>query len=315
MEKVLLTGAAGFIGSSVTRLLVGLDRYEIIAPVISKNDVGRLSKIRNQLKLIECDLVDFKQVDGLILKYKPNFIFHLATKGVYTKEWNDRTGILMGNYAMSVNLLEAVYKHNSKKKFLKHFINTGSVFEYGTKKGRVNEDDVVLDDNLNEYSASKKATTTLTLTYKDYFPVSVIRPFTAYGPYGDKGRFIEASILRALKGEEIRIVKGVVRDFVYVDDVADLFIKAMGNKKVYGEIVNVGSGKGVTLEETASEIVKTTKSNSKIVIDDSYKRNKDSRCWAGISKANKLVGWKPKTSISNGVKLIQNYLKKVDNGV
>jgi nucleoside-diphosphate-sugar epimerase len=311
MEKVLLTGAAGFIGSSIVRKLIKKRNYQIITPLLKVNKAWRLENHLKKIKVIKCDLTNYVAVGDLIKTYKPQYVVHLATRGVYPREWNDRLGILKGNYDMSVNLLEAIRRHHIKSNFLKHFINTGSVFEYGTKKGKVSEENVILNDNLNEYSASKKATTALTLTYKDNFPLTIIRPFTAYGPYGDKERFIEASILRALKNEPIRIVEGIIRDFIYVDDIAEVFTKSIGNKKVFGEIVNAGSGEGVTLEETAKHIIKITKSKSKIIIDNSYRRKKDSCCWADIEKAKRRLGWRPSVNIDNGISRTLDWVKGI----
>jgi nucleoside-diphosphate-sugar epimerase len=297
MKKVLLTGAAGFIGSHVARKLVRKG-YEVIAPVKSTSDLWRIKDIKSKLVLSRIDLTDFAQVARLLKKHKPNYIVHCATRGVYPQQWSNRKEIIDGNYLMNVNLLEACSQMADKLK-LKRFINTGSVFEYGSRPGKMKEDRVNFVDNLNLYSASKKATTILSHSppYIDQFPIVTLRPFTAYGPYGARSRFIEATILRCLNGEDVRIVPGVIRDFVYVEDVADAYVKTLTSKKCVDEILNVGSGEAHSLEETSEMVRNLTKAKVKIVVDKSYKRSRDSRCWADLSKAKKLLNWKPQNSL------------------
>lgn len=315
MENVLLTGAAGFIGSHVARKLV-VKGYDVVAPVKSSSDLWRIKDIRSGLILPKIDMTDFTQVIRLLKKHRPSYIIHLATRGVYPQQWSDRKKIISGNYLMNVNLLEACSQMADDLK-LKRFVNTGSVFEYGSRYGKMKEDMVDLVDNLNLYSASKKATTVLSHSppYIDQFPVVTLRPFTAYGPYGARSRFIEATILRCLSGEDLRIVPGVIRDFVYVEDVADAYLKALTSKKCVGEIINVGSGKAHSLEETSELIKKLTRAKVKIIVDKSYKRKYDSRCWADISKAKRLLSWVPKNQPNSGLEKTIRWYKKFQEKV
>ncbi len=163
---------------------------------------------------------------------------------------------------------------------------------------------------LNKYSATKMATTALASAYVGEIPILTLRPFTNYGPMEDSSRFIFTVIKKSLQGEEIRVAPNINRDFVYVKDVARAYLLASRVGHSDGEVINIGSGVRHTLTEVAREIVKLTKSKSEIIEDEVFLRPKDSRCWADITRANKLLRWKPKYTRINGLKETISWLKK-----
>ncbi len=300
-NKILVTGASGFIGSFVCHQLVN---YNIVAAVSPFSKSTRINDLKRKIKIMPVNLSDYEDVRKIIKLVKPDCVIHLATHGVYAYQQNDEERIAVDNYQMTFNLLSL-----SSKMGVKKFINTGSVFEYGSQKGKVKENDVNLNDILNQYSAIKMATTALTNSYADKLQVITLRPFTTYGPMEDESRFIRATIHRALENNPIEIAKNVVRDFVYVNDVAEAYLKAEKVDYNSGEIINIGSGKKSTLENVSSLIKKISKSESKIVYKEKYTRGKESACWADISKAKKVLKWYPKTSLKDGLKKTIDWVK------
>jgi nucleoside-diphosphate-sugar epimerase len=301
-DKVLVTGAGGFIGSWVCRKIC--KKYSVIAAVDPFSDAWRLDDIKKDLIIEKINLNDSSEVENLIKKYKPYSVLHLATHGVYSYQQKDIYRIIVDNYLMLYNLLDSSLKHGVKK-----FVNTGSVFEYGGQNKKVKERDVDLKDIINSYSAVKIATTVLANSYMDRLKVITLRPFTCYGPYEDESRMIRATITRALNNESIRIVNKVVRDFVYVGDVAVAYQNALECNFQSGEIINIGSGKKVVINDVAKLIKKLTNSNSDIAIDSTYKRNRESACWADIQRARLVLGWSPKTDIQSGLKVTIDWIK------
>lgn len=294
-QRYLITGASGFIGSWVARLLV--KEASVFAIVRPNSNLYRLNDIKDKIKIVEADLRDKDNSKKLVKKVNPDYILHLATFGVYPYQQEDVERIMVGNWEMAVNLFEIAKSIN-----LKRFVNFGSVFEYGSRKGKVSEQDVDISDTLNMYSATKMATTALASAYKELIPLVTLRPFTTYGPYEDASRFIAGTIIRALNNEPIRIAPGVVlRDFVYVKDVARACILACKSKIGVGEIMNVGSGKAYKLLAVANLIKRLTSSKSKIIEDPKYIRKKESRCWADITKAKKLLRWSPNYSLKEAL--------------
>jgi len=301
-NSILVTGASGFIGSWVCKKLIGRN---VVAAVSPFSNPTRLTGLDKDLTVVKVDLANSKEVEILFKKYKPKFIIHLATHGVYQYQQKDIERIIVDNYLMTANLLSFSVKYGVTK-----FINTGSVFEYGSQNKKVKEEDVSLGDIINEYSAIKIATTALTNSYSVKLDVITLRPFTTYGPFEDETRFVAATINRALKNEEIKLVKGVVRDFVYVEDVANAFVKALKVDFKSGEIVNIACGQKQTLESTASLIRKITNSKSKIIVDPKYKRSKESACWADITKAKIILKWQPEYDFETGLRKSVDFLKK-----
>lgn len=293
--KYLVTGANGFIGSSLVRNLAKQDK-EVIAVVSPESTCWRIKDLE-KITIVRRDLTKKKDVNNLLKKTSPNYIAHLATYGVYTYQQGQKDKIIEANWFMAVNMLTEA----TRLKNLKRFINFGSVYEYGSRYGKVKEEEVNIADILNEYSATKIATTSLAAAYYDKIPIVTIRPFTAYGPFEDKARFIVTTVLRGLRGENIRIAPGVIRDFIFVDDIAEAIARTFETKKAESHIINVGSGHKNTLNKVAEQVKDLTGNKSKIINDVSYKRKKDSRCWADISKAERLLGWKPKHSLRKGL--------------
>jgi nucleoside-diphosphate-sugar epimerase len=280
----------------VCKLLVE-KKYNVVAIVSPFSQSNRLDDIKNKLTICSVNLAEKSEVFKLFRKHEPEVVLHLATHGVYQYQQQDVDRIAIDNYLMSLNLLEA-----SKDYKVKKFVNTGSVFEYGSQKGKVKEDGVNLADILNKYSAVKMATTALTNSYANDFSVITLRPFTAYGVLEDETRFVKSTIKKALNGEEISIVKNVIRDFIYVDDIAEAYLKCVERDFPSGEIVSIGGGKKVTLEEVTILVKKLAKSKSKVVFNNNFKRSKESSCYADITKARKVLGWRPKHSLLLGIK-------------
>jgi nucleoside-diphosphate-sugar epimerase len=303
-EKYLVTGAAGFIGAAVTKKLC--DQSQKVTAVASPtSDPWRLNR-NKQAKIVKLDLTNKDQVARLINTEKPDRIIHLASHGVYPHQQKDTEAIIAGNYLMTYYLLEAI-----RSQIPKGFVNAGSVFEYGTQKGQVRENEAAVSDILNNYSASKIATTALCSAYAqiEKLPIITLRLFTVYGPREDPSRFFTANILRSLINEPIKIPScPVIRDFVYIDDVVMAILLAV--KSPSPGIINVGSGQKTSLEDAAKLITKLTKSDAEVKLDEKYNRPCESACWANISQAKRLLGWQPQTKLTDGIKATIDWVAK-----
>lgn len=309
-ETYLITGGAGAIGANLVRELVNQD-HAVLAVIRSSSNLWRLEDFKEKIGLVECELDDPDQVNYLFNEHRPDHVVNLAGTGIYPYQYQaeDRSAreqeIRRTNERITENILEA-FKRNPKD--IKSFIQAGTVFEYGSRPGQVKESDIDIGDILNSYSAAKIRLTTLCAEYVRAYslPINVLRLFTAYGPFEDPIRAIEATILRALSGAPIKVVSGVTKDFIYISDMVSAIISTSQLHDVKGEIINIGSGYGATLEEMANLVKEITGSNSEIILDESYRRKKDSSCFADIEKAKKLLDWQPEHSLKEGL------LKTVD---
>ncbi|CAN5305036.1 hypothetical protein BH10PAT1_BH10PAT1_7400 [soil metagenome] len=171
------------------------------------------------------------------------------------------------------------------------------------------------DINLTgSYAVSKRSTSILADAYKKYIPVITLRLSTVYGRFNDPTKFIEGTILKILEKSLIKVAKGVVKDFVYIDDATDaLILGALKAEKLRGEIINIGSGHGYKLEEVLEIIKEKMKMNIiglQIEVDEKFQRANETKNWANIEKANQILGWKPKYSLSKGLDLMIGWYKE-----
>ena len=311
--KFLVTGAAGFIGSNLIYKLEKNINTDIIAVVYDISDKWRLLNVSSRVKIVKCDLTVYKQVEELITKYKPDYIIHLATKGIYSNQWSNPASVMTDNYSMTVNILEASKTYS---KSIKGLLMVGSIHEYGNKIGSMNESDESNGNLAGLYAVSKRSTVILADAYKKILPIIILRLSTAYGPTNGISKFVEGTVFKFIENNPILVAKGVVKDFIYIDDVTDALIAGVLNaKKFSGEIINIGSGMGYNLG-TVTEIIKNklnmNNDNISVKIDEKFRRTNESMNWANIEKAYRLLGWKPKYSIEKGLDLtikwyINNY--------
>lgn len=303
-ERYLITGAAGFIGSQIAKSLVA-SKKEVVVILRSKKSISRLAGFEKKLKIHVCDLRR-KELEKIVTGIRPTHVFHLASYGVKPDDSNVKQ-MFETNFLGTVNLLSVI-----KKIPLKLFINTGSSSEYGVYGRSISEADLLKP--VNDYGVSKAASTLYCQkeALRDNLPLVTFRLFSVYGPGEDGKRFIPYVINRALEQKEIQLSDpGNVRDFVYVEDVVRAYTGFKINKLKPGSIYNLGSGKQSTLKNVVDEVLNITGSNS-VVSWNTYpaqKRQIEPAIWkADISKIKKEQDWKPRFSLTEGLKkTIQNF--------
>ena len=146
------------------------------------------------------DLGNFEEVNKIIKKIKPNFVFHLATYGVYPSQDNlDIT--IQTNILSSINIMKSFVD----KKYLKRFVNVGSSFEYGAKINPVKENSIL--EPTTVYGISKVTQTFFATFFKKEFnlPIVTVRPFTAYDPYEEPGRLISDIMFALIKKSKLKL--------------------------------------------------------------------------------------------------------------
>ena len=166
------------------------------------------------------------------------------------------------------------------------------------------------------YSATKISADMLAESYYNSFetPVITVRPFNTYGP-GQSARAVIPTIISQLLSKDKIILGGLspIRDFTYVDDTARGFICAANNSDRIGEVINLGFGKGITIEDVAKLIMKLTGIEKDIYCEESRVRPKNSEVFHLISnndKAKDLIGWEPEISLEEGLSETIEFVKK-----
>ncbi len=311
MKTILITGAAGFIGSHLTdRLLkegnrvIGLDNLF----TGSKKNLENAFKNKN-FKFIEHDIVDpffiTEKVDQVYNLACPASPVHYQSNQVHTTK-----ACTMG----VINVLGFARKHKAR------VLQASTSEVYGDPE--VHPQSEEYRGNVNSigpracYDEGKRAAETLFFDYHRMhgMEIKVARIFNTYGPRMSKedGRVVSNFIVQALQKKPLTLYgKGTqTRSFCYVSDLVDGLIKLMNSGKKLQGPINLGNPKEQTVKELATMIQKMTDSKSKIVekklpIDDPRRRCPD------ITKARKLLHWSPKIDINKGLQETIEYFRTV----
>jgi nucleoside-diphosphate-sugar epimerase len=298
-EKVLVTGATGFVGANLVRRLLQRE-YDVHIITRASSNKWRLADILSKLSDYTVDLVQPRKLRTLIRQVKPDVIFHLAASGIYGGAQLSERKLIEINFLGTVNLVNACQDIDYKC-----FVNTGSSSEYGPKKYPMKETDVC--EPITMYAITKYASTlygSFIAKTKDR-PIIGFRLFSPYGPYDDKSRLVVYSIVNALQNKDLNLANPeAVRDYIYVEDVVDLYMRSIDRAyELKGEVFNVGSGSQTTISSIVSKVIKLTQSKSNVNWQAVEGRSWDTERWeADIEKTSKTFNWKPTFSIEEGLK-------------
>ncbi|MCX6723785.1 MAG: NAD(P)-dependent oxidoreductase [Candidatus Staskawiczbacteria bacterium] len=244
--KVLITGGAGFIGSNLTRKLVSSGDFEVFIIEKKHANLWRLKDVLDKVTIRYVDIEDSDRLSKFVNSVSPSVIFHLASYGVYPSVQHDLRKMIDINICGTINLVNSL-----KGCKVSTFVNASSCSEYKSKKTSINEEDPV--DPSNVYGVTKLAAELLLkkIAEENNFPVVNLRLFTPFGYFEDGQRLIPYIILNALEGRRIDLASpNYVRDFIFIEDLMDVFIKILEKKHNYkGEIFNIGSGKQHSIKE------------------------------------------------------------------
>jgi len=302
-KKVLVTGAGGFIGSHLTEQLVK-EGCEVSAFVryTANNDWGNLeyTTVRDRVEIISGNLRDPEIVRNAVSDC--DVVFHLGAMISIPYSYVNPREAVECNVIGTFNVLNAVRELGIKK-----MIHTSTSEVYGTAQQVPISEEHPLNAQ-SPYSASKigadKLAESFFKTYKT--PVTTIRPFNTFGPRQSARAVIPTIITQCLKNEKIYLGDTrPTRDFLFVTDTANGFIKAANCDKANGETINLGTGKEVSIKEVAEKIKELSDSKSKITFDEKRVRPETSevmRLCADNSKAKSMLKWEPKMTLEAGLK-------------
>lgn len=311
MRKVLLTGAAGFIGAKTAELLlnqgvevVGIDNLNDYYDVDLKQK--RLSLIPAKSFLFETlDIENKESLQALFKKHKFDVVFNLAARAGVRYSIENPDIYMRTNAQGTLNILECMREFKVPKLVL---ASTSSLY---AGQAMPFKEELSVNTPISPYAASKKAAETMAYTYHYLYKidVSIVRYFTVYGPAGrpDMSPFIFADKL--LKDLELPVFGdgNQARDFTYVDDIALGTILAA--KPVGYEIINLGGGNNpYTLHQMIAFMEKFSGKKAKLKIQDKVMADMEIT-WADISKAKKLLGWEPKVGFEDGIKRLMDWHK------
>ena len=316
-KTILVTGAGGFIGSHLVEALASKGaELKIFIRYNSRNDLGMLkdipSDIKNNLDVITGDIIDF----GTVKKAVKNcdIVFHLAALIGIPYSYVAPGRYVDTNIKGTLNILQA-----SREEGVEKIIHTSTSEVYGTAKY------VPIDENhplegQSPYSASKIGADMLAHSYFFSFntPIAIIRPFNTFGPRQSARAVIPTIISQALSENKVNLgMLTTVRDFTYVNDTVNGFIKVAESDISIGDIFNIGNGTGITIGELAKKILTIMECQDIPIYTDCNRiRPEKSEVLNLIcdnSKAKSMIGWSPRYSLDEGLKETIDWVRQNKN--
>jgi nucleoside-diphosphate-sugar epimerase len=295
--RVLVTGATGFIGSHLAERLVaeGGEVALAIEPGVSQANVA---SILGKVHVYEVDLRDSQKVRRLLRECQPSRVYHLAAAGVTEPDIDPRRAVQV-NVIGILNLLEALRETECDC-----FVNTGTCYEYGYNTPPMREDQMVAP--INAYAASKSAAWLFGNMYHRTrgYPIVTVRPFTVYGPRQGPRALIPQAIISALRGEGFEMTGGEqTRDFTYVDDVVEGYIRASISEKAIGQTINLGTGEENHIKDVVLKVLELMGNPVRPLIGAlPYRPGEVWRLCSDSSKARELLDWQPQVSLEDGLR-------------
>ena len=299
-NSILVVGGTGFIGTNLVKKLLKYDAKVICLSLKKKKK--KLS--HKNLKYIFCDYTKFN-----LLKKKLNqpfdYIINLGGYIDHSKFFTKGRAVIDNHFLSTINLLSVI-----KTKKLKRYLHIGTCDEYGANISPVKEN--LKEDPITSYAFAKLASINLLimLNKSENFPSTALRLFLVYGPHQKNDRLIPQVIHGCLKKRFFPVSKGnQLRDFCYVDDVVDAIILSLTRKNALGKVFNIGSGKPISVKFIINKISKIIKQGKPQFNKIPFRKNENLKLYPSINRANKVLGWKPKTNLDQGLVKTINYYK------
>ncbi|MBK8430846.1 MAG: SDR family NAD(P)-dependent oxidoreductase [Chloroflexi bacterium] len=303
-KKVLVTGAGGFIGSNLVEQLAS-QGAEVTAFLRynSRNDIGMLRysepRLRPQIRFYFGELADHAAVREAMKGQE--IVFHLAALIGIPYSYVHPHHVVNTNVVGTLNVLQAANDLGTPR-----VIHTSTSEVYGTALYAPIDEKHPLQGQ-SPYSASKIGADKLAESFYLSFgtPVTTVRPFNTYGPRQSARAVIPTIITQALTGDVIKLGSLTpTRDFNYVGDTAAGFMAAAATEATLGEVVNLGTGKEISIGDLVQVVQELLGREYQIVTEDARTRPEKSevlRLIADNRKAHDLMGWSPQVSIREGL--------------
>ncbi len=318
--NIFVTGACGFIGSHLIERLTKLNHnVKAFTYYNAQNSYGWLDnidpKILKNIEIISGDIRDYEFLNKNIKKI--DTIIHLAALIGIPYSYHASRSYIDTNVSGTFNILDCAKNNNVSKTII-----TSTSEVYGTAQ-RVPIEENHLLNAQSPYAASKIGADQLALSFNKSFklPVSILRPFNTFGPRQSARAIIPTIITQILKSNKIKLGNLTpTRDFTYVEDTVDAFVKALKASKISGEVINIGNNFEISIKDTLEIIKEIYGKEIQLIKDKKRIRPKNSevnRLLASTKKAQRLLKWKPqyagKKGFRKGILKTINWFKKKEN--
>ena len=317
--RIFVTGMTGFLGHQLSETLLKkghklgtLARNVATSdrPIASNTESMIRGEKQSGISYYYGDLTDYLNIFDVLSNFKPDVIIHLAAQTSVAYSFTHTTEIFNVNFLGVANMAEAAIRAIPN---LKRFIFSGSAEEYGIQTKFPTKETAELHA-ASPYAVAKIAAEKhLKYLHDAYgFPSIIFRNANSYGRKYNHQFVIESIIYQMLKGKStVRLGDPTpFRDFIFQPDLLSAYVLAatVNNKKILGESINIGTGKSISIRQLAEKIKKITGYKGKIQWNSFPKRSLEiPKLELDNSKAKKLLKWKPKYSLDQGLKITTTY--------
>jgi nucleoside-diphosphate-sugar epimerase len=291
---VLVTGAAGFVGAAVVRRAVE-EGHQVVALASPTSSLARLEGL--DVRVMRADITG--PLDDVVADASPDVCIHLAAAGAVVRD-DDLDRLLAANALAPARLAHALAAAGGSR-----LVTAGSSSEYGTPDGPMDES--LACDPDDPYGVSKLAGGLLARQVGRAYGLETahLRLFSVYGPGEDPCRLVSSVIHALVAGRPIDLTPGEqVRDFVYVEDVADALLVAAFKPGIDAVTANVGTGVETTVRDLCLRAAAITGGHDLLRFGARPYRDGERFHWrAATEHAERTLGWKARTSLDEGLRL------------
>ncbi|MBI4437466.1 GDP-mannose 4,6-dehydratase [Candidatus Uhrbacteria bacterium] len=304
-KTILVTGGAGFIGSHVARKLIASGHEVVLVDNFSPYYDPSLKEARIAILLKDLpftlyrnDVQDAPAMRKIFETHKPDLICHQAAQAGVRYAIQDPFAYGESNLMGTLTLLEL-----SKQFGVKGIVMASSSSIYGDAAHYPVKETDVADKPISLYAATKRACELMAYSYHHLYqlPITCLRFFTVYGPWGRPDMALFSFTKAALEGKPIDVYGqgDMARDFTYIDDITDGVVKAL-EKNLPWAALNLGRGKPESLMHTIELVESATgKTLEKKLLP--MQPGDVKQTWADITQAKALLGWEPNVNLEKGV--------------
>ncbi len=311
--KVIVTGAAGFIGAHLSEKLLergdevtGVDNFDPFYPKEFKDENIKILSEKGKFRFHELDIRSF-EMGKLIQEVGPDIVVHLAAMAGVRPSIQNPMKYVSVNVDGTMNILEAVKESGTKSLV---FASSSSVYG-GNRKIPFSEEDRV-DTPVSPYAATKKCGELLCHTYSHLFGLNItaLRFFTVYGERQRPEMAIYKFTERVMRGEELPVfaMGESSRDYTYIGDIVNGVVLSMENMGGY-RVYNLGESRVTKLLDLVKMIERATGKKAKVNLLPPQPGDVEITC-ADVSKARNEIGYTPTTPIEKGVEIFVDWYKK-----
>ncbi len=306
-STILITGGAGFIGSTLANSLL-FDNKVVVIDDLSMGDFSNLNHSMNLTK-IEGTVTDKKLLKEVLTQYDFDYIFHLAAIASVSDSVERPYETHLVNFDSTMSILELLREN---KKSLKRLVFSSSAAVYGDEPTIPKQEESVIRP-LTPYAVDKFASERMVLAYNNLYgiPTSATRFFNVYGPKQNPqspySGFISILVERLKKNSTLTIFGNgeQSRDFVYIEDVVQALLLIATSEKSYGQVYNVGTGQKTSL----NDLIDLSKVITKKELSIKYDKERLGDIKISLSDISKLkeIGYQPEFNLIEGMKKYLDY--------